>query len=266
MKPPNDPNAGFDDATPAASGSPTSVNVLEILRDIRAGMRTRGFLDKYGITLQQFEGLLKNLLRRRLLTVEEFKEWKAKKPQPSPAQQASIPPPPRPPEELPQQAAPSQNVETFIITNPEKNNSWALQLFSAQRDRMRGAKFKVSLHGKKYFFVVEEMVFRGQVEMLAGALGSKSAPRTKREEALEFISRHGWSAYLERRALEANVDDEEQAPSGKKARLVLLHCRNDTYLAALHTPAPAINLYVGNCLEKLRNRLSKSVDLSPLDA
>jgi hypothetical protein len=131
---------------------------------------------------------------------------------------------------------------------------------------MKGAKFKVSLHGRKYFFVVEDMIFRGQVEMLAGASGSKSATQTKREEALEFISRHGWSAYLERRALEANVDDVQESPSGKKARLVLLHCRNNTFLAALHTPAPAINLYVGNSLEKIRLRLSKSVDLSPLDA
>lgn len=264
MKPPDDPNAGLDDATPAESGSRTTISVLELLRDIRAGMRTKGFLYKYGITLQQFEGLLKNLLQRRLLTVEEFKAWKARKPEPSP--DASVPPPPRPPEQPSQQVVASQNVETFIITNPERNNSWALQLFSAQRDRMKGAKFKVNLHGKKYFFVVEDMVFRGQVEMLAGALGSRSAAQTKREEALAFISTHGWSEYLERRALEANVDDEEQAPSGKKARLVLLHCRNDTYLAALHTPTPAINLYVGNSLEKIRLRLSKSVDLSPLDA
>jgi hypothetical protein len=266
MNPPDDPNAGLGDSTPAASESSTTISVLELLRDIRAGMRTKGFLYKYGITLQQFEGLLKNLLQRRLLTIEEFKAWKARKPEPSPSPDASAPPPPRPPEQPMQHVAPSQNVETFIITNPEKNNSWALQLFSAPRDRMKGAKFKVNLHGKKYFFVVEDMVFRGQVEMIAGALGSKSAAQTKREEALAFISVHGWSAYLERRALEANVDDEDQAPSGKKARLVLLHCRNDTFLAALHTPAPAINLYVGNSLDKIRLRLSKSVDLSPLDA
>ncbi len=227
----------------------------------------KAFSKKYRITLPQFEGLLKHLIRQRLLTVEEFKQWKARKTATSPASDAPVPPPPRPSEEPLQRAAPSQHVETFVITNPEKNNSWALQLFSAQRDRMRGAKFKVSLHGKKYFFVVEDMIFRGQVEMLADSSSSKSAAQTKREEALEFISTHGWAAYLERRALDANVDDDaEEAPSGRKARLVLLHCRNDTYLAALHTPTPAINLYVGNCLEKIRLRLSKSVDLSPLDA
>jgi hypothetical protein len=261
MNPPDDPNAGINKLTPATTGSRTTVNLLEVMRDIRAGLRTKGFLQKYGMTLPQFEGLIKHLLRQHLLTVQEFKEWKARKPEPSSSPEAAVSSPPRPPEP----ADPQQNVDTFIITDPEKNNSWALQLFSAKRDQMKGAKFKLSLHGKKYFFVVEEMIFRGQVNMLAAA-GSKSVAQSKREEALDFISTHGWSAYLERRALEANVDDAEESPTGRKARVVLLHCRNDTFFAALHTPAPAINLYVGNSLEKIRLRLSKSVDLSPMDA
>ncbi|HMK35795.1 MAG TPA: hypothetical protein VK463_12055 [Desulfomonilaceae bacterium] len=228
-------------------------------------MRTKGFLYKYSFTLPEFEEILKTMIRQRLLTVDEFKEWKTKRPVQAPAPSASetTPPPPRPPERTVQQPPAAQNVETYVITDPE-NNAWVLQLFSTQRDRIRGAKFKVNLHGKKYFFVVEDLLFRGLVQMLAGTAGAKVG-KTKREEAVEFINRHGWSAYLERRAVEANVAEEDQQPSAGRARLVLLHCRNDTFLAALHTPAPAINLYVGNSLEKIRLRLSKSVDTSSLD-
>jgi hypothetical protein len=265
MRPPRDPNAEYDDPS---LRSPTEVDVREILRDMRGGMRTKGFLYKYGFTLPQFEELIKKLLRQRILTVEEFKEWKSKRPAAETPQSSlsSVSRPPRPQEQPALQSTAPQNVETYVIVDPEKNNSWALQLFTTHRDRIRGARFKVNLQGKKYFFVVEEMLFRGQVNMLPGVSGSKSAEQSKREEAMEFIARHGWSAYLERRALEANIDDAISAPTGRKARLVLLHCRNDTFLAALHTPAPAINLYVGNSLENIRSRLSKSVDISPLDA
>lgn len=264
MIPPRDPNAEHDGTS---SPPPTKVDVREILKDMRAGMRTKGFLYKYGFTLPQFEELIKQLLRQRILTVDEFKEWKSKRPVPSPpaSPAAPAPRPPRPPEQPEPHASTAQNVDTYVIDDPERNNSWALQLFTTQRDRIRGAKFKVNLQGKKYFFVVEEMLFRGQVDMIPGVTGSKSPEQSKREEAIEFISRYGWSAYLEHRALEANVDDGASVPTGKKARLVLLHCRNDTFLAALHTPVPAINLYVGNSLEKIRNRLSKSVDTRSLD-
>ena len=129
---------------------------------------------------------------------------------------------------------------------------------------MPGAQFKVNLHGKKYSFVVEKLLFRGAVKMLESRSADKLGSKGKREEAMEFITTHGWAAYLEQRAYAANFDADGMRISGK-GRLVLLHCRNDTFLAALHTPAPAINLYVGGSLENIRRRLAKSVDTSDLE-
>lgn len=232
----------------------------EVLRDLRAGLRTQQFLSKYGITLTQFEELLKKLIRQGLFTKDEFKAWKANRPatksepeydfQGEDARHAG-------PERTP------ENIATYILREPEKNHAWALQLFSTRREAIKGAQFKVNLHGRKYSFFVEELIFRGQVDMLEERGPSKADSKGKREEALAFIARHGWAAYLESRAIAANVETTLQK-SGQKARLVLLHCRNETFLAALHTPAPAINLYVGNSLERIRSRLAKSIDTSVL--
>jgi hypothetical protein len=266
MKSPQDPRVGVQGSTSnRAQTSGQEVNLQEVLEDLRAGLRTRGFLSKYGLTLPEFEDLLKDLIRKRLFSKEDFLAWKSKKqatPVPSGRRKdefelnggsAEHPTPERPP----------QSIATYVIKEPEKNKSWALQLFSTDRDRMTGAQFKVSLHGRKYSFVVEKMLFRGSVEVLSNGTVDEAERKKKRDEAMEYISRHGWAAYLENRAFSANFEGEPGG-SGKKARLVLLHCRNQTFLAALHTPAPAINLYVGNSLEKIRQRLAKSVDLAAL--
>lgn len=263
MKPPRDSQGDFEEFTSEEAVSPHQpIRLEDVLTDLRAGMRTKGFLVKYGLTIGEFEQLLKSLIRRRLFTVEEYKEWKARRlgsPQPEPA---------APPERgvpIPPSEKPAQQVLTYIITEPEKNNSWALELFSADRDRMKGAQFKVNLHGKRYGFVVEEMLFRGQVEMLDSEALSTGEQKARREQAMAFIAKHGWAAYLENRAINANLEEGADGEL-KKARLVLLHCRNGTFLAALHTPTPAINLYVGTSLEKIRGRLAKSVDTSILDS
>jgi hypothetical protein len=247
----------FEEANTSAKG----ITAEDILQDLRAGLRTRDFLSKYGLTIGQFEELLKRLIRKGLLTKDEFRAWKAHRlgsdslvTQPDDRGVSPVP--------VPEKS--NQNVETYIIKEPERNNSWALQLFSTHRDRMKGAQFKVNLHGKKYSFVVEQMLFRGQVEMLPSGDAGRFGERARRDQAKEFIARHGWAAYLENRAMEANLGEPAAEPR-KKARLVLLHCRNHTFLAALHTPAPAINLYVGSSLEKIYGRLAKSVDTSILD-
>ena len=221
-------------------------------------MRTKGFLNKYGITMKQFESLLRQLLQKGLLSKTDFKLWKEHRLSSTPAQE------PAHSGKAQQNGERPVTVETYVITDPEKNHSWALQLFSAKKESIRGAQFKVNLHGKKYSFVVEQLLFRGAVEMLPGVAMGKTESKQKREEALDFISRHGWAAYLEQRAFTANFDSDSSG-TVRKARLVLLHCRNQTFLAALHTPAPAINLYVGPSLETIRRRLSKSVDTSVLD-
>lgn len=258
MKSPDDPSAGFaTDGGPSGTKSPAKLTVEEVLKDLHAGMRTKGFLNKYGLTMAQFESLLKQLIRKGLFTKEDFKSWKAHRLAPTPpAEDLGS-------SEAPQEAARIQNVETFIITDPERNHSWALQLFSTDREQIRGAQFKVNLHGKKYSFVVEQLLFRGAVEMLPNMGMSPDDSKRRRQEALDFITTHGWAAYLEQRAFAANFD-EESTQTVRKARLVLLHCKNHTFLAALHTPVPAINLYVGSSLETIRHRLSKSVDTSGL--
>jgi hypothetical protein len=258
MKSPDDPNEGFDSGGGhVRPKSPAKLTVEEVLKDLHGGMRTKGFLNKYGLTMAQFESLLKQLIRKGLFTKDDFKLWKAHRLAPGRGAENLGG------DEVQRDAERPHNVETFIITEPERNHSWALQLFSTDRERIRGAQFKVNLHGKKYSFVVEQLLFRGAVEMLPNMGVSEEESKRKRQEALDFIASHGWAAYLEQRAFAANFD-AETAQTGRTARLVLLHCKNQTFLAALHTPVPAINLYVGSSLETIRHRLSKSVDTSAL--
>jgi len=259
MKLPDDPSEEFEQgAGPSMDESTVKLSVEAVLKDLHGGMRTKGFLRKYGLTMLQFEALLKQLIRKGHFTKEDFKLWKAHRLAPAPPAEGLNG------GEDPRDVGKSNNVETYVIMEPERNHSWALQLFSTKREKIKGAQFKVNLHGKKYSFVVEQLLFRGAVEMLPGVGMSKEESKRKRQEALDFISHHGWAAYLEQRAFTANFDLEEPQV-GRKARLVLLHCRNQTFLAALHTPVPAINLYVGSSLETIRHRLSKSVDTSVLD-
>ena len=264
MNPPNDLGDGFDSFADEKEASPSrKLRAEDLLVDLRAGMRTKGFLSKYGLSLSEFEDLIRQLIRTGMLSKEEFKAWKTRRPGAEPA------PPPPPSRSMTAESARSTtekvtgNVITYVINDPERNNSWALQLFAIKRESIRGAKFKVNLHGKKYAFVVEHLLFRGQVNMLASELPRKSGNQDKREDAIKFITQHGWAAYLEDRAFSANFGASGLA-AGNKARLVLLHCRNNTFLAALHTPAPAVNLYVGSTLDSIVSRLAKSVDTSEL--
>ena len=258
MKSLDDPSEEFEAGTGPRRDSPAKLTVEEVLKDLHAGMRTKGFLNKYGLTMMQFESLLKQLIRKGLFTKEDFKLWKAHRLAPAlPVENLSD-------EADLREVARINNVETFVITEPERNHSWALQLFSADRDKIKGAQFKVNLHGKKYSFVVEQLLFRGAVDMLPNVGVSKEESKQRKQEALDFISSHGWAAYLEQRAFAANFDSES-TQTVRKARLVLLHCKNQTFLAALHTPVPAINLYVGSSLETIRDRLSKSVNTSALN-
>jgi len=243
-----------------ARTSAKKIRIEDVLADLRAGMRTRGFLVKYEISLSEFEQLLRQLIRGGHFSKEEFRVWKARRAssgaedQESTIQEDGIPRP---------RISRVSNIETYVIPEPEKNHSWALELFSTNKEKLPGAKFKVNLHGKKYAFVVEEMLFRGMVVMLAPQLRRDEGDKSKREQAIEFISKHGWAAYLENRAFLANFEEDElNIP--KKARLALLRCRNETFLAALHTPVPTINLYVSSSLEQVRNRLARSVDISGL--
>jgi hypothetical protein len=258
---PTDTNTPTDQlASDTKDGPVRKVRTDQILADLRAGLRTRGFLNKYGLTMGEFERLLKKMIQKGIFSREEYIAWKASRRLDAPTADPYLAD-----SDGPSAGAPGRQhgITTYVIKDPEKNDSWALKLFSTQRNQMQGAAFKVDLHGRRYSFVVEEMLFRGPVNMLPGVIAAKPGTKDKREEAIEFISEHGWAAYLESRAIEANVGgattDEPQ-----KARLVLLHCRNNTFLAALHTPAPAINLYVGSSLDKIKSRLAKSVDTSSL--
>lgn len=261
MNAPKDPsefNPGYhsDGAPPAPKG----IDLRDVLDDLRAGLRTRGFLLKYRITLAEFQTLLKDLIRAGFLTKQEFRDWKAHRLGSTAHGNGMAAHAGRSDEDSVPRIS---NIETYVLSEPERNHSWALALFSTQREKMKGAQFKVTLQGKKYLFVVEELIFRGSVNMVKGAVESPSERLTKRQEALDFIARHGWAAYLENRAYMANFGNGPD-PAPIKAKLVLLHCRNETFLAALHTPVPAINLYVGSSLETIRRRLSKSVDMSSL--
>jgi hypothetical protein len=275
MKATTDVGPDFQDI-PADKPSETArLTVEEVLKDLRAGMRTKEFMHKYGISMPEFESLLKMLLRKGLFKKEEYLRWKSVRPAipeagPEPEPEAPAPEPaeseaePEKPVETMKVAEGSHNVETFILADPEKNHSWALQLFATKREQIKGSSFKANLHGKKYLFVVEELVYRGSVFMLEDQKSSKST-KAKREEAIEFIAKHGWAAYLEQRAFEANFGSPVKVRSDKKARLLILLCRHNTFLAALHTPAPAINLYVGASLDKIHSRLDKTVDTSEMD-
>jgi hypothetical protein len=243
------------------------LSMEQVLKDLRAGLRTKEFLDKYRITVAEFESLLRMLIRKGLFTKDEYREWKNRKPDvPAPTPEPGRGPghaTPKPQSAGPDKPTPgAQSVETYIIPDPERTNSWALELFSTAREDIHGAQFKVSLQGRKYLFIVEKLVYRGSVFMLEDERDRDV--RTKREEAVQFIAKHGWAAYLEYRAIEANFGEPRKVRSNKKARLVLLKCKHDTYLAALHTPAPAINLYVGSSEENVRSRLDKAVDLTQI--
>ncbi len=274
VKPPDEAHATFeDDKTSAADPSAARLTVEAVLEDLRLGMRTKRFMQKYGISLPEFESLLKMLLRKGLFTKDDFKRWKAARPElknieaplrpaaedtPSPQAGAQL----SPSESAPYAKNP-QTIETFVISDPEQNNSWTLELFSRKREDLRGATFKGALQGKKYMFIIEDLLFRGTIHMMQDA----KEPKVKRQEAMDFISKHGWAAYLERRAFEANFGDDSAGPkvrSEKKGRLVVLRCRHDTYLAALHTPTPVINVYVGSSFAKLKARLARNVDISEL--
>jgi hypothetical protein len=155
--------ADRESAAGTTSAPAKKISIEEVLTDLRAGLRTKDFMIKYGISMTEFESILKSLIRKGLFTKDEFKAWKAHKPQADATEQpqrstAEAPPAPR---------KNHGNVETYVIKDPEKNNSWALQLFSTRRERMPGAQFKVNLHGKKYAFVVERLLFRGAVKMVA---------------------------------------------------------------------------------------------------
>jgi hypothetical protein len=275
MKATTDVGPDFQDIPTDKPSETARLTVEEVLKDLRAGMRTKEFMQKYGISVPEFESLLKMLLRKGLFRKEEYIKWKsdrppASEPEPEPKPAAAAPMPAEPeaepekPIETMKVAEGSPNVETFILADPEKNHAWALQLFATKREQIKGSSFKANLHGKKYLFVVEELVYRGSVFMLEDQRSSKST-KVKREEAIEFIAKHGWAAYLEQRAFEANFASPVKVRSDKKARLLILLCRHKTYLAALHTPAPAINLYVGASLEKIHSRLDKTVDTSEMD-
>jgi hypothetical protein len=269
MSPHDELGDGFESFSAEGEQEPAKkVRAEDLLVDLRAGMRTKGFLSKYGLSLSEFEDIIRQLIRKGLLSKEEFKSWKSGRPVEPPSPVPTRPP--RPPQKPPADSSSSTtenvtgNVTTYVINDPEKNNSWSLQLFSIKRESIKGAKFKVNLHGKKYAFVVEDLLFRGAVSMLASALPKKAGSKDRREDAIKFISQHGWSAYLESRACEANLG-ASGLEAANKARLVLLHCRNNTYLAALHTPAPAVNLYVGSSLKSIMSRLAKSVDTTGLE-
>lgn len=243
------------------------VNLEEILEDLYAGLRTKDILESRGLSMKEFELILKKIIRDGLFTVEQFKAWKAHRPIPGAVGRPKEQSQPRTEAEPHTEAEPqpqAETIETYVIARPEESNSWALKLFSTQRERMAGSAFKVNLHGRKYSFLVEELLFRGNVDMqgdnlLAPQSGKKRTGEDKRAVAMDFIAKHGWAAYLENRAFAANFGPD--ADEGvTKARLVVLHCRNNTYLAALHTPAPAVNLYVSNSLRKIRERLSKTID------
>jgi hypothetical protein len=262
----------------ASGDSPARVTNESILNDLRAGLRTKGFLTKYGLTMKQFERLIIKLIRDGLWSKEEFKAWKAHKlgPAPEPEQNQDqgsfertyeaedlenelvdeLDEPPARPKRF-------QAPETYIIEHPQVNDSLAMKLFSTKRSEMPGGRFKVHLHGKKLAFTVEKMLYRGPVDLLQGVVPKKKDLKKKREQALEYVSKHGWASYLESRAFTATFGAD--APEVRtSARLVLLQCKNKTFVAAIHTPAPAVNLYVDGRLDAIRTRLAKVVDLEAL--
>ena len=231
------------------------IKTEDLLNDFQEGLRTKQFLSKYGLTIAQFEHIVKALIRDGHLSKDQFREWKARRRITAQTKIAE--------EHFDDLDTSVANVETYVILDPEKTNSTALELFSTKKELMEGSKFKIVLHGKKYAFMVEELLYRGPVDMLADAEEDEETKKAKREEAIAYITRHGWAAYLENRAYLANFgEDGDQV--GMKAKLVLVHCSNATYLAAVHTPTPAINLYVASSLGNLKRRLAGTVDITEL--
>ncbi len=275
---PNDPNEGPESPIGAAVGSGRK-QVLDdaVLRDLLEGaLRTKGMIAKYRSTVKDFEQIIIRLIRTGKWTKDEFRSWKAHRPsrpdadpkafevtfeardveaelagdfhKPSP--KASAPPP---------QVISSP--ETYIIHEREVDDSLAMRLFTTKREEIGGARFKVLLQGKKLAFTVDRMLFRGPVELLHGVVPKKPDPKKKREEALDYVAKHGWAAYLESRAFTATFGGQDAPEVRTKARLVLLQARNNTYVAAIHTPLPSINVYVDSTLAAIRERLSKVVDI-----
>ncbi|MFH0824479.1 MAG: hypothetical protein V2B18_17125 [Pseudomonadota bacterium] len=244
------------------------IRIEDIVKDLRSGLRTKELLTKYGLGLEQFEQLLVRMIRDGAFSKEEYRRWKARKTSVAPADEsgkdtvdvsdtvddldfsAGAPP-----------SSSTTHIDTYVIDQPEKDHPWVLRLFSTKRENIKGAQLKIVLRGQKYSFTAEELIFRGPVEMVDLSGGER---KNRREEALKYISKHGWAAYLEERAFNANFGRETKSQT-KKARLVVLACKNNTYLAALHTPTPAVSFYVATTREKIRERLSAAIDISKLE-
>ncbi len=254
----------------------------DVLGELRRGvLRTKGMVSKYGITVKDFEQIIIRLIRTGKWTKQEFQDWKAHRPsKPGPDQKSfevtfeareleeelnqefsSSSPGPRAAEGPP---APKliSSPETYIIQEREVDDSLAMKLFTTKREQMNGERFKILLQGKKLAFTVDRMLFRGPVELLHGVVPKKTDMKKKREEALEFVSKHGWAAYLESRAFTATFGGMDAPEVRTKARLVLVQARNSTYVAAIHTPVPSVNVYVDVTLDAIRTRLAKVVDTS----
>ncbi|MEW6351472.1 MAG: hypothetical protein AB1646_20665 [Thermodesulfobacteriota bacterium] len=276
---PNDPNDSRESPVGATVRSGRKqLSDEAVLRDLRGGtLRTKGIVAKYGMTVKDFEQIIIRLIRSGQWTKEEFRDWKAHRSVRPNADQKSFevtfeardveaelggsfdePSPKAPAAAAPQ---PISNPETYIIHEREVNDSLAMKLFTTKREEIGGARFKVLLQGKKLAFTVDRMLFRGPVELLHGVIPKKTDIRKKREEALDYVAKHGWAAYLESRAFTATFGGSDAPEVRTKARLVLVQARNNTYVAAIHTPLPSINVYVDSNLDAIRDRLAKVVDI-----
>lgn len=283
------------------------VSAQDILADINKGLRTRHFLQKYGIDKEEFQQILKRMIRDGILTKDQFRQWKAHRPPssgPSSEVIESKPTKPsasafedtvdmdhirkqalgdlatlddddpimaeEPAKEKEEEDAPKNqkgvpgSVETYVIPEPEKNGAWALDLFATKRDDMEGLRFKARILGKKYAFTIEKMLYRGPVNIFENEKEEKPKVKNKREEALQFISSHGWAAYLESRAIEANIGEETSSQKVQSGRLMVLKCKHQTYVAAVHSPAPSVSFYVASDLDTIKERLGKSVDMTSI--
>ncbi|MBM4328130.1 MAG: hypothetical protein FJ118_13320 [Deltaproteobacteria bacterium] len=231
----------------------------QILSDMRGGARTRHVLSRYGLSLHDFKELLKEMIREGSFTKDEYKAWKARRYGTAPEAEKSL--------EGAATASPASQgaspIQTYVLHEPERNHSWALELFSTRRETIPGANFKVNLYGKRYSFVVEKLLYRGPVTLLADGAAAQSYMQDRRQEAMDYIAKHGWSAYLEDRAFQANFGEDTDSDQSQ-AQLIVVRCRNDTFLAALHTPTPAINFYVSSSLKTILERLAKNIDMSAL--
>ncbi len=239
------------------------IRLDEIARELREGKRTKHFLGKYGLTLPVFEELLKRVIREGYFSRDEFSAWKARKPMPQSSggkrnDSASAP-------VLTLRSKPD-DVDTHVISESDEDSATVMKLFSVKREKLKGLRFKVSLGGRKYGFTVEDVVHRSPVDMLqAVPVARGKVPMKKRqEEAVEYIAKHGWAAYLENRAFLANFEDDASAATSRKAKLVVVFCTSESFVAALHTPTPAINFYVAGSLADIKNRLSKIINTAPL--